>query len=294
MTSDAPVNFPPDPNPRELRFTPPPGTCDSHFHIFGPPHLFPYQEERQYTPPAAPIEHFLALAAALGIERGVLTPSFSHGLDTSILLHGLAKGEGRLRGMMWADPALDTGELERLYAAGVCGIRFNFVRRWNGTLDPSFVQHILSRLGTRDWVVDFFLTPDLIEPCGEVARTLPFPVVIDHFGGIDGSKGVDQPQFRALLDVLGEPNVWVKISGANRVMARGARYEDVVPFARALIARAPDRIVWGTDWPHTDVFEPRKMVNDGDLMNMLLDFAPDEGMRRKILADNPARLFGFA
>jgi 2-pyrone-4,6-dicarboxylate lactonase len=294
MTSDAPVNFPPDPNPRALRFTPPPGTCDSHFHVFGPPHLFPYQEDRRYTPPAAPIEHFLALAKVLGIERGVLTSSFTYGLDNSIMLDALAKGEGRLRGMIWADPALDEADLKRLHAAGVRGVRFNYVSRWGGKLDPEFLHRILARLGALDWAVDFFVTPDMIEPCAALIRGLPHPVVIDHFGFVDGAKGVDQPEFRALLDLLGEPNAWVKISGANRLMARGARYEDVVALARALIARAPDRILWGTDWPHTDVFEPNKMANDGDLMNMMLDFAPDETVRRKILVDNPARLFGFA
>lgn len=288
------VNFPPDPNPKPLRFAPPRGTCDTHFHVYGPPHRFPYVEERLYTPPAAPVEHWLQIANMIGIERGILVQPNVHGFVTDVTVDAIEKAGGRLLGMIRADPSLTPAAAKDLHAKGVRGIRFNFARHLGGRFDEERYRRIVGAVAPLGWPVDLHIDADLIAERAELIRRTEAPVLIDHFGRADGTKGVGQPGFRALLDLLGEKHVWVKISGADRLMARGCRYEDVVPLAHALIARAPDRVVWGTDWPHSNIFEPGRTPNDGDLMNMLPDFAPDEATRTRVLADNPARLFGYA
>jgi len=287
------VNLPPDPNPRKPSFKPPPGTCDTHFHVFGPPHLFPFVEERIYTPPAAPIEHFLMMAEIVGIERGVLVVPNVHGFDNSVLLHAFELSDGRLRGMIRANPALSEAELRALHQKGVRGIRFNFVAALRGKFDEERFRTIVRRVAPLGWPIDLHIDAGLIVENAELIRWVPAPVIIDHFGRIDPAAGLEQQPFRVLLDLLGESNVWVKISGADRFVERGARYEDMIPYARALIDRAPDRIIWGTDWPHSNIFKPGHTPNDGALMDLMLDFAPDETVRNRILADNPANLFDF-
>ncbi|MDA1325186.1 MAG: amidohydrolase family protein [Proteobacteria bacterium] len=287
------VNFPPDPNPKPLRFRPPAGTCDTHFHVYGPPHAFPFVEERLYTPPAAPIEHWLLVSLAVGIERGILVQPNVHGFNTDVTVDAIEKSEGRLRGMIRADPNLTQEAAKALHGRGVRGIRFNFARHLGGAMDWVRYERIVGVVASLGWVVDLHIDADLLADNAEMIRSTPAPVLIDHFGRIDGTLGTDQPGYRTLYDLLGEKHVWVKISGADRLMARGASYEQVVPLARALIDRAPDRVVWGTDWPHSNVYQPGRVPNDGDLMNMMLDIAPDEAQRNKVLADNPAKLFGF-
>jgi predicted TIM-barrel fold metal-dependent hydrolase len=287
------VTLPPDPNPRKPRFTPPPGTCDTHFHVFGPPHLFAYAEARRYTPPAAPIEHFLAMAKVIGIERGVMVQPNVHRWDSASTLDAIAKGEGRLRGMVHANPNLTAADHRKLDAGGVRGVRFNCNVRAGGSFDEARFRHVVSQVEALDWAIDLHMEPEFLAPHAELIRRLRLPVVIDHFANVRSRTGDDAADFKVLYDLLGEPHVWLKISGTDRLLSRGARYEDVVSLAQAVIARAPDRMIWGTDWPHSNLHEPGSVPNDGDLMSMLADFAPDETVRRKILVDNPARLFGF-
>ena len=293
MDAKLQVPFPPDPNPKKPRFTPPPGTCDTHFHVFGPPEVFPYIERRAYTPPAAPIEHYLSMAKAVGMERGVLVVPNVHGFENGVMHDAIAKAEGRLCGMIRANTDLTEADIRALHARGVRGIRFNFVGHRGGAFDAAFMHHAIGRLGTLPWAVDFHIDAHLIEEHAEKLARIEKNVVIDHFGTVDSRKAVDQPAFRVLLDLVTLPHVWVKISGADRRLYAGERYDDIVAMARALIAKAPDRIIWGTDWPHAYVYEAGRQINDGDLIGFLADFAPDETARRKILVDNPARLFGF-
>jgi predicted TIM-barrel fold metal-dependent hydrolase len=288
------VILPPDPNPRTPKFKPPPGTIDTHFHVFGPPHLFPYQEARRYTPPAAPIEHFFGMAKVVGIDRGVMVQPTVHRTDSASTLDAIAKGEGRLRGMVHAVAEFDEAEYRKLHAGGVRGVRFNCVMRNGGSFDEARFARVLAKVEALGWAVDLHIDPDFLAPHAEMIRRIPLPVVIDHFANIHSTSGKDAADFRILDDLLGEKHVWLKISGADRVISRGARYDDVVLLARAVIARAPERIIWGTDWPHSNIFEHGQVPNDGDLMSMLADFAPDEATRRRILVDNPARLFDFA
>jgi predicted TIM-barrel fold metal-dependent hydrolase len=287
------VPLPPDPNPRKPRFIPPPGTCDTHFHVFGPPHLIPYREDRPYTPPSAPIEHYLGMASVVGIERGVMAQPVVHGFDNRQLFHTLARGEGRLRAFVRNNPDLTAPDLRKLHDAGVRGMRFSFAEALQGHFDEKQLFELVARIEPLHWILDFHIDPDDIVAHAEVLRRLPLPVIIDHFGTVITRKGIHAPALRTLLDLAGENHIWVKFAAHDRALARGARFEDIVSVSHALIARSPDRLIWGTDWPHPYVYEHGKMPNDGDLMNMMLDFAPDETVRRRILADNPARLFQF-
>ncbi|MGH7033127.1 MAG: amidohydrolase family protein [Stellaceae bacterium] len=292
------VNFPWDPNPRKPRFTPPPNACDTHFHVWGPPNRFPYAESRRYTPPAAPIEHFWAMASVIGVERGLLLHASAHGFDNAVTLDAVARSEGRLRAVLRATDRYDAAALKALHAQGVRGMRFNFIERLktsaeNGLFESDLLQRVAAQLAPLSWFIDLHIEPRLIVEKADMLRRLPVPVVIDHFGKVNLAEGVEQPAVRALLDLLGEPNIWIKVSGGPARISVGGTLEQLTTLARALIARAPDRVIWGSDWPHSDVYEPGRMPNDGDLMNMVLDFAPDEATRRKILADNPARLVDF-
>lgn len=294
MQSKLRVPFPPDPNPTRPRIALPPGSCDTHFHIMGPPHAFPFTESRLYTPPAAPVEHYLAVAQAVGLARGVLVVPAVHGFTHPVLFDALDKADGRLLGMIRANPALTEADNRELHARGVRGVRFNFRPELGGTFDQNELHAVLSRLGTLPWAVDFHIEPDLLMANAELIRRIDRPVIIDHFGQCDPAAGVDQPAFRVLLDLVAEPNIYVKISAVDRYLHAGKRFADICVLAQALTARAPDRVLWGTDWPHAYVYEAGRMVNDGELVSWLADLVPDPAARQKLLVDNPARLFGFA
>jgi predicted TIM-barrel fold metal-dependent hydrolase len=293
MPSNLQVPFPPDPNPATPRFRAPPGTCDTHFHIMCPPEVFPFVASRLYTPPAAPVEHYLKMAKVIGIERGVLVVPAVHGFDNRVMHDAIAKAEGRLKGMVRANPEASEADNKALHDQGVRGIRFNLRPSLNGRFDEDEIKRTVSRIRNLPWCVCLHIEADLIVKNADLIRRLDMPTIIDHFGQPDPAKGVDQPVFRVVLDLLGEKHVWVKLAAADRWLHEGKQFGDIVKLARALIAKAPDRIIWGTDWPHAYVYEPGGMINDGELMNMMIDFPPDAETRKKILVDNPARLFGF-
>ncbi|HEX4195150.1 MAG TPA: amidohydrolase family protein [Stellaceae bacterium] len=293
------VNLPWDPNPRQPRFTPPPNTCDTHFHVWGPPDRFPYAESRRYTPPAAPIEHFWAMSSVIGVQRGFLLHASAHGFDNAVTLDAVARSEGRLRAVLRATDQYDAATLKKLHAQGVRGMRFNFIERLktsaeSGLFDHERLHKVAAQIAPHSWFIDLHIEPKLIVENADLLRRVPVPIVIDHFGKVNLTAGVDHPDTRAVLDLLGEPNIWIKVSGSPTRITAGGTIEQLTTMARAMIARAPDRVVWGSDWPHSDVFVPGHMPNDGDLMNMVEGFAPDEATRRKILAENPARLTDFA
>jgi 2-pyrone-4,6-dicarboxylate lactonase len=287
------VNFPPDPNPKTPRLAMPKGACDSHFHVYGPPNIFPFTDKRRYTPPAAPVEHYLQVADVLGLERGVMVQPNVHGFDTAITIDAVEKSGGRLFGMIRADPKLSAEQYRALHAKGVRGIRFNIAHHLGDVFDEDGYFRIVAKVEPLGWPIDLHLDADQLEARIPMIRKTNLPVIIDHMARVKAELGPLDPYAKVLIDLAGEKNVYMKLSGANRIMARGASFGQVVPIAQALIAKAPDRMIWGTDWPHSDVFEPGKMPNDGDLVDMLLDYAPDETVRRKILVDNPANLFGF-
>ncbi len=287
------VPLPPDPNTRRPRLQAPPGSWDTHFHAFGSPHLLPYDAKRPYTPPSAPVEHWFGMAGVLGIERGVMVQPVVHGYDNAQVLHTLRRGGGRLRAIVRNNPDISAAEIKTLHAAGVRGIRFSFTEALHGHFDEAHLRALVTRVEPHRWILDFHIEAEDVREHAEILRRLPLPVIIDHFGGVISPAGINEPALRALLDLAGEPHIWVKFAAHDRLLFRGARYEDIVSVAKRIVARSPDRIIWGTDWPHPYVYQHGKMPNDGDLLDMLQDFAPDEASRRKILADNPARLFGF-
>ena len=293
MASNLQVPFPPDPNPKTPCFTPPPGTCDTHFHIMGPPEVFPFVASRLYTPPAAPVEHYLQMAKAIGVERGVMVMPAVHGFDNRVMHDAIAKAEGRLKGMVRANPNSTEADNKTLNGQGVRGIRFNFRPSLEGKFDATEMLGIIHRIRDQPWCVCLHIEADLIVAHADLIRRIEMPVIIDHFGLVDPKKGIEQKAFKVVLDLLGEKHIWIKLATADRYMYAGESYADIVALARALVARAPDRTIWGTDWPHAYVYKAGHMINDGDLISFMLDYAPDETARRKILVDNPARLFGF-
>ncbi|MDE0174492.1 MAG: amidohydrolase family protein [Defluviicoccus sp.] len=282
---------PPHPDPRPPSFSPPAGACDSHCHVFGPGDAFPYHPKRSYTPPDAPYEALTKLHATLGLDRAVIVQATCHGDDNRAMLDAIARAGGRYRGVAMIDGSIADAELERLHEGGVRGVRMSFARHLSGPPDFSNVAHVAGRIAPLGWHLVLYLeAEDVVENADALGR-LGVPVVIDHMARVRVADGLDQTPFRLLLDFLRDADFWVKISCAERLSAAGAPFADVVPFAAALIEAAPDRVLWGTDWPHPNI--EGRMPDDGDLTDMLLSYAPDEELRRKVLVDNPARLYGF-
>ena len=291
--------LPPDPNPRKPSFVLPSNSCDTHFHIFGPPEEFPFAPSRQYTPPAAPLEHYLSMAAVIGVERGVVVQPSVHGLDNSVTLAAIKKSGGRFRGVARIDDKTPRSELQRLVGGGIRGVRFNLLHRPRGNVGLDVFDRAVERIVEFGWSVDLHIDPKNLLEQEKRIRSLPIPVVFDHIARIKPAEGLKQPAFQLLLDLVKEDRFWVKISGADKICDAGVHsylglpYIEVIPFARAVIAVAPDRVIWGTDWPHSNNFAPGKTPNEGDLLDLLLQFAPDKEIRKKILVDNPAALYGF-
>jgi predicted TIM-barrel fold metal-dependent hydrolase len=280
----------PDPNTRRPRFALPPGACDAHCHIFGPGAVFPYASDRAYTPPDAPFEELVRLHGTLGVERAVIVHASCHGTDMRATLDGIARSGGRFRGTAIIDEACTDADLGRLHEGGIRGVRFNFVRHLGGRPDPAFFRRTVQRVKAMGWHLILHLDASDIVEFEAMFRAIPVPMVIDHMGRVVAKDGPEQKPFRVLLDFMRNENAWVKICGAERVSSSGPPFADAVPFAQALIAAAPDRILWGTDWPHPNV---KHMPNDGDLVDLIPLMAPDPALQKKILVDNPARLYGF-
>ena len=294
-----PYCYPPDPNTRRPKTTAPPDACDTHFHVFGPPEQFPYVSTHEYTPPAAPLEHYLKMIDVIGIERAVVVQPSVHGLDNSATLDAVKKSNGRFRGVGRIDDKTPKSELRRLHENGIRGVRFNLLDRPRGNVKLDVLDRCVDNIGELGWSIDLHIDmKNLIEQEKRI-RDMPIPVVIDHIARVKPSEGLKQPGFQLLLDLVKLEHVWVKVSGADKICNTlvhdyfGLPFVDVTPYAQTVIAAAPDRIIWGTDWPHSNNFAPGRTPNDGDLLDLLAAFAPDQALRKKILVDNPARLYGF-
>lgn len=282
---------PPDPNTRTPAYEAPPGACDAHCHVFGPGDVFPYAATRRYTPPDSPKERLFELHDTLGIERAVIVHASCHGIDPGVTLDAIAASTGRYLGVCNADQSFTEKKFDELHAGGMRGVRFNFVKHLGGPPDLDQMRRVIAKVEHLPWHVELhFDAKDLLE-YEAVLDEIPLPVIIDHMGRTPVAEGLHQAPFQALLQKLGESdNLWVKVSGSERISAAGPPFSDAVPFARACIEAAPDRVVWGTDWPHPNV---RIMPNDGDLVDLIPKMAPDADMQRKLLVENPARLYGF-
>lgn len=279
-----------DPHPPR-RFTPPAKACDAHCHVFGPADRFPFAPNRAYTPPDSGIDDFEALQERLGISRAVFVQASCHGTDNRAMVDALAKGQGRYGGVAMIDDSFTNADIGALHDAGVRGTRFNFVAHLGGAPDMDVFWRLVERVTPFGWHIVLHFDAKDLPAHAEMLDRIPGPYIIDHMARVPVGDGLDQAPFQALLALLADERAWVKISGAERLTADGPPpYDDVVPYARALIDAAPGRVLWGTDWPHPNV---RHMPDDGDLLDVLVDFAPDEATRNQILVANPERLYDF-
>ena len=281
----------PDPDTRPPGFTPPPGSCDTHCHVFGPAETFPYAEQRGYTPPDSPVEKLWRMHNVIGIERAVIVQASVQGTDNAVMLDAIARSDGRFRGIAVIDDGFSDGDLEALHAGGIRGVRLSYMQHLGAATDPAKIARMADRIAPLGW--HLVLHTGIADVTRNAARlvALPVPVVIDHMAKAPAAAGLDDPDFAALIAVFGDGDFWVKISGVDRISTAAPHFADAVPIAQALIAAFPDRILWGTDWPHPN--KTADMPNDGDLMDILARFAPDPALRQRILVDNPARLYGF-
>jgi predicted TIM-barrel fold metal-dependent hydrolase len=288
-----------------VNFEIPPGACDCHTHIHGDTAKFPFFAGRVYTPELASPEEMSALHKALHIERVVIVTPSVYGTDNSSTLFGMTARGLTARGVAVIDDKTPESDLDAMNKAGFRGIRLNLAT--GGVNDPTVGRPRFSaaveRVTARGWHVQLFTSLAMISAIKDLVATSPVPVVFDHFGGAQTALGVGQPGFADLLELVKSGKAYVKISGAYRASKLGPDYADATPLAQALIAANADRIVWGTDWPHPDsVTPPGKQISDvtplfqiddGRLLNQLPAWAPDAAIRKKILVDNPARLYGF-
>jgi 2-pyrone-4,6-dicarboxylate lactonase len=279
------------PNPSKPVFRLPKGSVDAHCHVFGPEARFPYAPERKYTPCDAPKEKLFALRDFLGFERNVIVQATCHGNDNRALLDALESSGGKARGVVSVARGVGDAELEAMHAAGVRGVRFNFVRRLVDFTPREVLAEIARRIQPLGWhVVVYFEAQDLPE-LWDFFTALPTIVVVDHMGRPDVTKAIDGPEFGLFLKLMREHrNVWAKVSCPERLSKSGPPgYDDVVPFARHLVEAFPERVLWGTDWPHPNM--KTHAPDDGKLVDYVPKIAPTIKLQRKLLVDNPMRLY---
>ncbi|MFT4116188.1 amidohydrolase family protein [Bradyrhizobium sp.] len=286
-------------------FDVPPHACDCHTHIHGDVDKFPFFPGRVYTPGPASPEEMAELHKALHVERVVIVTPSVYGTDNASTLFGMKARGPTARGVAVIDDNTTEAELDAMHAQGFRGIRINLAT--GGINDPAVGRArftaAVERMKTRGWHVQLYTTLPMISAIRDLVLASPVPAVFDHFGGVEASRGLQQPGFDDLIALVRSGKAYVKISGAYRSSARAPDYQDVAPYARALIAANADRVVWGTDWPHPDSnhvegrgptdIAPFYPIDDGRLLNQLTAWAPESDVRRKILADNPARLYEF-
>lgn len=281
----------PDPDTKTPKFKLPPLACDAHCHIFGPDAKYPYAADRPYTPPDAPLEDFRALHAKLGVGRAVIVNASVHGTDNRVALDAIAASNGAYRAVANIDDTITERELRTLHEGGFKGCRFNFVRHLGGVPDKGMFDRVIAMIAPLGWHVDLHFDAIDIPTYAEMLAGLPLPYTIDHMGRVKAADGLGQLSFQTLIDLMNrDEKCWVKVCGCERVSSVGPPFVDAVPFARRIIETAPDRVIWGTDWPHPNV---KVMPNDGDLVDLIPLFAPEPSLQQKILVSNPARLFGF-
>jgi 2-pyrone-4,6-dicarboxylate lactonase len=281
----------PDPDTIPPGFRAPAGSIDTHTHIFGPASLYPFSPTRPYSPPDAPLEMFRKLHAAIGVERAVIVNATVHGYDNRVVTDAIAQSGGKYRGVANVSNTVTDAELKALDSAGIRACRFAFLKRLGGVGDMNAFRTLVDRVAAIGWHVDIYLEAGTIREFVPILKALPVTYVIDHMGTISAARGLDDPEFKALLDLqASDEKCWMKITGLERASAGGPPFHDSVPFAKQLIDNSPDRVIWGTDWPHPNV---KIMPNDGTLVDLIPLYAPDPAVQRKLLVTNPERLFKF-
>lgn len=292
----APYCAPPDPEIRKPRFALPHGSCDSHAHVCGPADEFPYWSGRIYTPPDALEKNYATLLAALGVTRAVLVQPSVYGTDNRAMLAALGHLRARgldCRAVAVVDRDVSDDDLARLDAAGVCGIRFNLVDVADPGSGPSLdvFRGLAHRVAAYDWHTEFLIHVDDYPDFAVDFADWPAPIVIGHMGYCRIGNGPDTPGFQSMLRLAEAGRCWIKLTGPYRVSEGDLPYASAAAYTRTLAEAVPDRLVWGTDWPH--VMVTKAMPNDADLVDLLHGWIPDEAIRRAVLVDNPSRLYGF-
>jgi 2-pyrone-4,6-dicarboxylate lactonase len=279
----------PDPNPRRPRGLFPALACDCHAHVFGPQDNFPYVPNAAFIPPDASPQEYVRVLRTIGCQRGVLVQPSVYGTDHRCMLAAMAADTSMFRGVAVVDENVGENELRALHRAGVRGVRINVASK-TAALRVDQAPRIAARIKPLGWHLQFFVHIEQSASFGELLAKLPVPCVLDHFGHVDASDGVQSAGFQVLLGLARLEHVWFKLTGPYRISTQGPLYPDVTPLAQALVAAAPDRCVWGTDWPHPNTMY---MPNDGDLADALSEWLPDAATRQKVLVDNPAHLYNF-
>jgi predicted TIM-barrel fold metal-dependent hydrolase len=293
-SAGAPACAPPDFHPRSPAHALPARACDCHAHILGPRSRYPYSAQRVYTPPDCLLEDFRRMLDALGLERAVLVQPSVYGVFNTVMLEALARAPARFRGVAVVPPDIDDAELQRLQQRGVRGVRVNVVdvrNRAAGALPLDDLRALALRIRPLGWHMELLLHVDEFPELDRTLADFPVDVVLGHFGYMQAGRGTNAPGFQALLRLLRAGRTWVKLTGPYRISGAALPHPDVAPLAHALAQAAPDRLLWGSDWPH--VMLKGAMPNDADLVDLLAAWLPDEALRRRLLVDNPAKLYGF-
>lgn len=279
------------PNPSKPVFKLPPGAVDAHCHVFGPGDVFPFAPERKYTPCDASKDQLWALRDFLGFSRNVIVQATCHGADNRAMVDALRHSGGKARGVATVKRSVTDAELQALDAAGVRGVRFNFVKRLVDALPKEDLAEIAARIARLGWHIVIYFEAQELPELYDFFTSLPCTVVVDHMGRPDVTKPLDNPEFALFLKLMREhSNFWSKVSGAERLTRTGPDgYDDVVPFARHVVESFPDRVLFGTDWPHPNL--KSHMPDDGKLVDYVAKVATTDELRRKLLVDNPMRLY---
>jgi predicted TIM-barrel fold metal-dependent hydrolase len=291
----APFCAPPDFKPRRPRFAFPADACDCHAHVLGPAARYPYSAARVYTPPDCVLQDYRHMLDTLGLQRAVLVQPSAYGTDNTAMLEAMKSDPKRLRGVAVVTEAISDSELKQLDDAGVRGVRVNIVDvkdRKPGTLPMAQLTRLARRIQPLGWHMEFLMHVDEFPDLDRAFAEFPVHIVLGHLGYMRTDKGIAAAGFQALLRLVKTGKCWVKLTGPMRISTSAPPYSDVVPFAHALTAANPDRIVWGSDWPH--VIIKGAMPNDGDLADLVPQWIPDAALRERILVKNPAQLYGFA
>lgn len=278
-------------NPTKPKFIVPAGAVDAHCHVFGPGASFPFAPERKYTPCDASRDQLFALRDFLGFDRNVVVQATCHGADNSALLDVLANSDDRARGVVTVTPSVTAHELGRMHELGVRGVRFNYVKRLVDPKPDDYYREIIEKIRPLGWHVVLYFEPTDLEQKWDFFSSLGIPIAIDHIGRPDVTKPLDGPEFELFLNFMRDnADVWCKVSCPDRLSITGSPlYADAVPFAKTVVEEFPDRVLWGTDWPHPNM--KKEMPDDGILVDFVPAIATTAALQEKLLVHNPHTLY---
>lgn len=285
-----PSCMPPENNTKTPLFNAPPKSCDAHCHVFGPRDIFPYSDKASYWPPDSDKYALKRLHNKLGIERAVLVQASCHGIDNRGMLDAIKSSNGAYRGVCIADDSFSENDFQDLHDGGVRGVRFNFVKHLGGAPNLEMMKTVLDRVKPLGWHLVIHVNAEDIIQYEDFFNQIDMDIVVDHMGRVPTTEGVAQKAYQVLCEFMHRENWWVKICGSERISIAPPFY-DAIPYAQGLVEVTSERILWGTDYPHPNI--KKHMPNDADLLDLLPLIARDEATQKKILVENPARIYGF-